>query len=212
MYYEWIQSNKRSIAITLVVLFIVLTGWGIVTYITRTGKVGVTISAVPNDATITINGKNKGNGTHWLEAGTYTITAKKEGFKTRTKQVDATPDKKQNAVALSLTPESEVAKKWADANPNAYKANEAYGAIEARMNGDYFRVKHPVTGVLPYNDPYYQIGYTSKDNRDIIITIATPSPRYRYLAIEKFRDLGFNPTEYRIEFTDFKSPLEVKRE
>lgn len=207
MYYEWIQANKRLVAIVAVLVLVLLTGWGIVTYITRTGKVGVTVSAVPSDAEVTVNNKNVGNGTHWLAAGSYTITAKKEGFKTRTKQVEVTSEKKQNTVALSLTPESESAKKWADANPNAYKTNEAYGAVEARMNGDYFRTKHPVTGVLPYTDPYYQIGYTSKNNKDIIITITTPSPRYRYLAVEKFRDLGFNPTDYRIEFSDFKNPL-----
>ncbi|MBI3889023.1 hypothetical protein HY312_00385, partial [Candidatus Saccharibacteria bacterium] len=126
---------------------------------------------------------------------------------TQTKQVTVTPDKKQNTVAISLTPVSDTAKKWAEANQSAYKANEAYGSIEARSNGEYFRTNHPITNVLPYTDPYYKIGYKSTDNSSIIVTITTPSPRYRYIAIQKFRELGFNPTDYRIEFNDFKSPL-----
>lgn len=207
MYYDWIQTHKKTIVITSMFLFSLLIIWGVATYISRTGKIGVTISAVPSDATITIDTNNIGNGTHWMKAGVYTITAKKEGFKTRTKEVEVTATKKQNVVAISLTPESDTAKKWVEANPEAYKKNESYGAIEARVNGEYFRTKHPITNVLPYTDPYYTIGYKSDNNRTIVVTISTPSPRYRYYAVEKFRELGFNPTEYQIEFSNFKSPL-----
>lgn len=207
MYYEWIQENKRTIFLSVVTALVALTIWGVVTIVTRTGKVSVTISAVPSNATITMNDKKLGSGTHWVTPGTYTVTAQKEGFETITKTAEITSEKKQNAVAFSLAPESDEAKKWAEANPDAYKTNEEYGAIEARANGDYFRKKYPITNVLPYTDPYYKIGYTSENNRDITITIATSSPRYRYFAVEKFRELGFNPTDYRITFTDFKNPL-----
>lgn len=212
MYYEWIQQHKKTITLCLVVFLLVIFAWGITTYITRAGKVGVTIKTVPSDATVLINDKPASSGTHWLVADTYEITAQKDGFKTRTKTVIVSGDKNQNAVALSLTPVSDVAKRWAEANEYEYKKNEEYGAIEARANGAYFQAKNPIAKVLPYTDPYYEIGFKQSEGDTVIITIDTPSPRYRYLAIQKFRDLGFNPTEYRIQFTDFKNPLEAGNE
>lgn len=207
MYHDWIQHNKKTLAICLAVFILLLTGWGVGTYISRLGKVGVTISAVPRDASVTINGKVASSGTHWLIPGNYTVTASKEGFKQRTKTVIATKDKKQNAVALSLAPQSEKAQKWAEANERAYKANEAYGAIEARANGEYFRVQHPIASVLPYTDPYFTLAYEAQPDNSIVLTVATTSPRYRYLAIEKLRELGYNPSDFRVMFTDFKNPL-----
>ena len=207
MYYEWIQTHKKTIIFTSIGLFLLIVVWGATTYISRIGKVGVTISAVPRDASVTIDDKEVGNGTHWITPGTYKIAAQKEGFKQRSKTVEASTDKEQNVVALSLTPESDVAKTWAENNADDYKANEAYGAIEARANGDYFRKKYPITDVLPYSDPYYSIAYETRPDNSIVITISTPSPRYRYFAIQKFRELGYNPADYRITFTDFKSPL-----
>ena len=206
MYYEWIQTHKKTIIISSLIIFVLLLLWGTTTYVTRVGKVGVTISAVPRDASVTIDNKEIGNGTHWVEAGTYTITASKDGFKERTKKVVVSQEKKQNAVALSLTPESDEALKWFETHSNDYKTNEVYGAIEARSNGEYFQLKNPVTRVLPYSDPYYTIAYEANGN-NVTIVISTPSPRYRYFAVEKFRQLGFNPTDFRIEFKDFKTPL-----
>jgi hypothetical protein len=210
MYYEWIQKNKKTIIVVSVVLLSFIIAWGVTTYVTRIGKTAVTLSVVPRDASVTINGSPAGHGTTWVQNGTYTIKASKDGFESRTKQVEVTNEKEQNTVALALTPISEEAKAWAEKHPDAYRSNEAYGAIEARMNGDYFRKKHPVTNVLPYEDPYYTIAYTSENNTDLTITITTPSPRYRYLAVQKFRELGFNPSDFRIKFVDFSSPLEDK--
>lgn len=207
MYYEWLQQHKRTIIIVSVLLFVVMAIWLTATYVSRIGKIGVTIAAVPSDATVTINGHSVGNGTKWVTAGTYTISAKKDGYASRSKTVTVTDSKKQNAVALALTPQSDEAKKWADTHADQYKANEEYGAIEARINGDYFRAKNPVTTVLPYTDPYYEIGYTQTGETTLDITISTTSPRYRYFAIQKFRELGFNPSDFKIEFKDFKNPL-----
>ncbi len=208
MYYDWIQQHKRTIALCVIVCVVSSIAWSIATYVTRVGKTGVTITAVPADATITVNGNKVKNGTHWLTPGTYKVTATKDGFIARTKSVAVTNEKNQNVVTMSLSPQSDTAKRWADAHDNEYKKNEEYGAIEARANGEYFVRKNPVTNVLPYTDPYYEIAY-KRVGDDVRITIATSSPRYRYLAVQKFRDLGFNPTDFRIIFQDFKNPLEV---
>ena len=105
---------------------------------------------------------------------------------------------------------SSDAKKWADDHTTEYRKNEAYGAIEASVNGDYFTERNPITTKLPYVDPYFTLGYISHDNQTISLTIETPSPRYRYFAIEKLRQMGYDPTDFDIIFKDFKNPLDIK--
>lgn len=207
MYYDWIQQHKRTLIISTIVFFMALVGWSGFTLISRQGKVGVTISAVPRDAAVLIDGKKTSSGTHWLIPGTYTISAEKDGFTKNAKTVVVTPDKEKNVVALSLAAESEAAMRWVEKNEREYLKNQEYGALEARANGVYFRQQNPIASVLPFTDPYYTISYQVQDDNSIMITIATPSPRYRYLAVEKLRTLGYNPTDFRILFTDYKNPL-----
>jgi len=207
MYYEWIQQHKRTIVTLTTIIFTGLILWSVVTLVSRQGKVPVTVSAVPRDATVHINDSKTGSGTHWLMPGKYTIRAEKEGFSTRTKTIEVTDKKEHNVAALSLTAESDEAKQWAERHENEYLKNQEYGALEARANGRYFKERHPVTGVLPFQDPYYTISYRAEDDQSLTITITTPSPRYRYLAVEKFRSLGYNPTDFRIEFADYTNPL-----
>lgn len=208
MYYDWIQQNRKLIIAAIITLILILTGWGIWVYVSRQGKVPVTVSAVPRDAAITINGQPLGSGTTWFTPGKYIIKAQKEGFSTREKTVTITDNKEQNVVALGLTPVSEEAQRWAEKNADEYKKNEAYGAVEAQTNGEYFQEKNPIVAHLPYNDPYFQITYTADENNQAVLTIITPSPRYRYFAIQKIRELGYDPSNFKIVFSDFKNPLE----
>ena len=210
MYYEWYQANRRKVLAIGAILLIVVVGWGLFTYVSRIGKVPVVINAVPSNSTVYAGEIRVGSGTVWLVPGEYTIKSSKEGFADRQKKVTVSNDKKNNVVALALTPESDEAKQWADKHQQQYKNNEEFGAIEARINGEQFRQNNPVTAKLPYDDPYFQINYVVEDD-DVIVTITTPSPRYRYLAVQKFRELGFDPSDYQIRFTDFTNPLEGAR-
>ena len=67
---------------------------------------------------------------------------------------------------------------------------------------------HPVVKNLPYVDAYYTVAYkTVGTGNDIVITVHTPSPRYRYEALKRLYALGINPTDYNVEYTDFVNPL-----
>lgn len=208
MYYEWYQKNRKLMIGGIVFIILLLTAWGIWVYVSRQGKVPVTISAVPRDSSVTINGQPSGSGTTWLTPGKYIIKAQKDGFKSREKSITVTDGKEQNVVALGLTPVSDEAQKWAEKNADAYKDNETYGAVEAQANGQYFQEKNPIVAHLPYDDPYFQITYAANTNNEAVLTITTPSPRYRYFAIQKIRELGYDPSDFEIQFSDFKNPLE----
>jgi hypothetical protein len=204
------NTYRRQIIIGFVVLIIAIIGFSMVTYISRIGKVGTTFSIVPTNARITIDGAAGSQGTTWLQPGDYTVNVTHPGFTSREKRITVTADKKQNVVAISLTPESDEAKKWAEQNDDQYKKNEEFGAIEARQTGEFMRAKYPIIKSIPYEDPYFKIAYKIENNDSITLTIDTQSPRYRYFAVQKIRELGYDPTDYTIEFSDFRNPLDRK--
>ncbi len=70
---------------------------------------------------------------------------------------------------------------------------------------------NPIVTNLPYINPYYSIEYKTagETSNEITLTIRTPSPRYRYEAVKQIRGWGFDPTSFKIEFIDYKNPLEV---
>ncbi len=208
MYYEWIQNNKRIVTMGIWVFFVFIIIWAVWTYIDRSGKLPLTISTVPSDAKVLIDNRTLGKGTHWLVAGQYEAKVEKEGFAAQEATITITSKKTQNVLAISLVPQSDTAKKWASEHQDEYKKNEQYGAIEAREAGKYFTDQNPITTKLPFTDPYFTIGYRADKDESILLTVTTPSPRYRFYAVEKIRQLGYEPTDFVIEFKDFRNPLE----
>ncbi len=212
MYYDFIQEHKRQFQIAGIILVALITLWGVLTYVDRHGKIPVVLSVVPHNATVTFNDQREGNGTHYLPAGTYTVTAKKDGFKTQTQKIVVTDKKNQNVVAISLIAQSSEAKKWASEHQDQYRQNEAYGSIQANNDGEYFTALNPITTKLPYKDPYFMIGYIANPDQSITLTVDTPSPRYRFYAVERIRKFGYDPTDFKIVFEDFHNPLSNKEE
>lgn len=211
MYYEFLQAHRRKIVIATLTFVGLIIVWSAVILIGRIGKIPVTVAVVPSNATITINGNRTGTGTQWMSAGTYEIIASRDGFETQKKSLNVTAAKKENVTAISLVAKSSEAKEWVKNHQDDYKNNEKYGAIEASTEGKYFTDTNPITTKLPYVDPYYTIGYTPTNTGSVELTITTPSPRYRFYAVEKIRELGYDPTDFKILFKDFKNPLGVKQ-
>lgn len=210
MYYDSLQRHKKRVLFGIVLFLIVTITWTIVMFVGRTGKLPVVVAVVPSDATVIIDNQHYGTGTQWLKPGTYKISVSKDGFRSSNESTTITDKKSQNVIAVSLKAESDKAKEWAAKHQKDYSSNEQYGAIEASTDGKYFADTHPITTKLPFNDPYFTVGYTVGDNDSVTLTVSTPSPRYRFYAVEKIRQLGFDPTDYTIVFKDFHNPLEQK--
>lgn len=208
MYSEsFIYRYKRHIVVLATVLFAVIVVWSVLIFVTRNGKVAVVISAVPSDSSITLDGTRYSNGTSYIQPGTYEIVVQKTGFETVKTQTTVTDAKEQNVIAVSLLPKSAQALKWADDHQLEYSKNETYGSIQANSDGKFFTSQNPITTKLPFKDPYFTIGYVSEGNNTIKLTIQTPSPRYRFFALEQIRKWGYDPTNFIIQFTDFNNPL-----
>ena len=209
---DFFYQYKKQIIYGVGVFFVFIILWAIITFAMRSGKVATVISVVPSSSQITINGEKTSNGTKYLKPGTYKISVSKDGFETNNQTAIITSEKDQNVIAASLLPQSDEAKKWANEHGDDYTKNEIYGSIQANSNGKFFASKNPITEKLPFEDPYFNIGYVANTDQSIKLTISTPSPRYRFFAIEQIRKWGYDPTDFTIEFRDFKNPLAPKQE
>lgn len=210
MYNEIFEKYKKEVIASFALLMALLLIYAIATAISHIGKIKLYVRTVPSDAVVMLGGKQIGNGDFYTEAGTYKITVNRTGFAPVSSEVIISDQKDQNIFASSLTPISDEAKKWAASHQNDYKNNESYGAIQAKQTGSYMLKQNPIITQLPYQDPYYKIAYRSTDNQNITLTITTESPRYRYSAVQKIRDMGYDPTDFIIDFVDYNNPLGSK--
>lgn len=207
MYYDFIHKNARLLKALLAIIIGLIVFWFIFMSFSHSGKVKLQLSIVPSDSSVTIDDSKSSNGSHWLKPGGYTVVVSKPGFKTQTRSIVLSTEKDNNIAAFSLEPQSESAKKWVKAHLDEYKANEKYGSLEAQASGKYLNDRNPIVSKLPYQDPYFTIGYIQNSDNSITLTIATPSPRYRFFAVEQIRKFGYDPTDFRIDFKDFVNPL-----
>lgn len=202
--YEILQEYKKVI-ITFAVLFMVLVvGYGAFVTITRAGKVEYFLRAVPSDATITINGTKAQPGKLYLSPGYYTIAAAKEGYVSSSSSLYLT-DNLKSEINLSLPASSDEARAWAKEHKQEY--DDIAKRISDKAIYDKSRVvlNNPITDKLPFTNYLYTIDYEpdpkDPEGQNIQLTIdATDGNRASALYI--IRQMGYDPTDYRIRFVD----------
>lgn len=201
-------NNLKLVVGFIVLLILILAGYFAYISISRSGKVAVTVNAVPADATITFNGTEVSPGTIYLTPGGYEIKATKEGFDDFSNAVQITESDK--TVSIPLTPASDEAKKWAEENRSEYLELEAKSGIAAQEQGKDFREKNPIVSLLPYENLLYTIGYRADPadptGQSIIIEIDA-SEGYRQQAIYQISQWGYDPTDFKINFRDYQNPF-----
>lgn len=205
-------TRNRTIVITAIIAVTLLLGLGaynIYLSIQRAGKIAVELIVVPGDAKVNMNGQTVNINGLYVTPGDYVFSASKEGFKTMEAHVHIA-EGSPNIVTLPLQPESSEAKKWAEQNQSHYDALEGAAGKAANEQGEAVSEKNPVIRVLPYKNFLYTIGYKNDTSdptgKSIIVTIDA-TPGYRNAAIRKLRELGYDPTQLKIEFTKYESPF-----
>lgn len=210
MFFEALQQYRKPILLTIGTLAILgmgFIGYSIYLQQERQGKIAITVTAVPNDTTITLNGSQKiSPGVIYLAPGTYSVRGHKDGFNDFTREFSLDGD--HSRITVPLVPSSEEAKKWAQDNHSKYSELEKIGGAIAAKNGEKFHKENPIVNNLPYENPYYTIGYQSADDKTIILTISAVSARYRYNALQQIRSWGYDPTDFKILYTNYVSQLQ----
>ena len=204
---QTISSGKLAALLLAGLLAIVVLYFGVVS-INRAGKTPISLSVFPNDTTITIDDEVTKTGTIYLDPGTYQLEAEKEGYDTYTKTLIV--EEENQTVVIILTPESEEAFEYGRNNEEEYREVQAQGEIAAMERGETFNKRNPIAKHLPYKTFFYSIGYRM-DQRDpsgnsIIIEIDAPEG-YRQSAIYRIRQLGYDPTDFTINFREYENPF-----
>ena len=205
--------NKALTTILTVAIVGVLAagGYFVYTTISRSGKSPVTINAAPNDADITLGDTKLRPGTHYLEPGNYHVKATKDGFAPYETDITLPEDATEpQIVSIALEPLSEEAQQYAIDNQEQYQTVEAAAGTEYHREGEEFIDKNPITADLPVSTMLYTIGYKldpdDPSEQSIIIEIDA-ARGYRNAAVGELRDMGYNPTDFKINFREYKNPF-----
>lgn len=203
-------SSRRNIFIIGIIALVIvgIAGYGAYIGFSQRNKAPLTLSAIPADATILVEGDIVKSGKHFFQPGDYRIEVQREGFKTYKERVQLT--QAGETVDVALLPASVGAEAWAREHSKEYAAFEARSAQRAQAEGEAFADEHPITSKLPYENFLYNIGY-QRDPADpagkaIIITIDAEDG-YRQLAVNQIAFWGYDPSTFNIVFRGYTNPF-----
>jgi hypothetical protein len=203
-------TKHRVLIISLLVIAVIVIPifYFVYTSIERAGKTQVTLIALPEDASLSIDGKPTNSGTIYLKPGSYTIKGEKSGFTTYEHKEVIESDNK--TVAIILNPVSDEAKRWVEQNQGKYLETEGKAGLAANQEGEAFRKENPIVNDLPYSNYLYTIAYQNDSSdpsgNSIVVTIDAPSG-YRNAAVRQIRSLGYDPATLKIQFRNYESPF-----
>lgn len=204
------RSSLRLIIIIFVLLLLLVIVVNAILAGNRSGKVGIAVHVLPTNAKVTMNGESIKSGTAYLKQGTYTVHASANGFADYTGTYSVDPSVKDPVLSVSLTPVSDAAKAYYKNNQELYLQQESYGGQESAQQSSLITKKSPITKVLPYSNLIYTIGYRADPDdptgQTIIIEIDATTG-FRNAAVNQIRKLGFDPTDYKINFRDYVNPF-----
>ncbi len=201
-------SNKKGPIITLVIvvalLFVTLLIWQ---KIQQSGKTSLEIQKVPGDSIIFVNNKKVSGSKIYLEKGPYTIKAEREGFDSYTRIVTIDPDSNKTPKAFFvLTPKTQEATTWVQDNEDEYLKVEKAAGIYYGDQSKSTVEKYPIIKDLPYRSSFYSIEYYQKGN-DFRVQIISSDAMGRQVAIEQIKSLGYDPSDYIVEFVGVDNPF-----
>jgi hypothetical protein len=203
-------KNYFAAFIAIVLLIAGLLGMVAFIVATKPNMQPVVVNVVPSDAKVTANGTELKNGTAYLTPGVYSIEVSRGGFKTE-KTTILVGDPNTASIDVALTPVSDSAIEWKKSHDSLYYDYEGRVGERAAQEGVAFTALNPITSKLPFENLLYTIGYRadpSDSSGNSIIVEIDASRGYRNAAINEIRNLGYDPTMFKINFRDYESPFE----
>lgn len=197
------MKTKRLTVIIIAIIVLAIIGYAGFKFITQYGKQRVEVLVMPVAAQVTIDGGQsfQGPDTIYLEPGDYKLSASRHDFMTTDKNFTVADS--ASTVTLMLQPIGSDAIDEANSDINKQMAVdiEAFAGQKAIEQGATELDQNPVTAVLPYKNLLYEIGYKADPNdSNSVIVVIDAFQGYRNLALNRIRDLGYDPTNLKIEF------------
>lgn len=203
------QKKIRIFIIAAIIFVGVIAAFSAVIIANRSGKIGVTITTNPTDATVILDNKTIINNKTYVTPGKHVFSAAKDGFANKATTIDVSESR--NTATIVLDPVSDEAKQWVSDHS---KEREALGDQAANERGVSLSSLNPLMDKLPYIDiagPFaIDYAYDEKDNTKVFYLIHDTTPSGRINALKWIRSQGYDPTTLDIRFSDYESPLAAK--
>lgn len=183
------MSRKFIIFIIFFSIILCVGSYFINQQIFRSGKIELGVSASPQDAIITINGKLLKSNTIFLQPGNYMVSATKDGYYENRKLYEVNAQNNKIELSLVQKPESTI-------------GTMVYST-------DYNKVidKYPIVKNLPYDSFLIKISYSPSSTLSSFSIDISAYEGYRKIAVNKIKGWGYQPAEYNIKFNDYKNPF-----
>jgi hypothetical protein len=173
------------------------------------GKVAVSVLVLPTNAALTIDGQPAKAGTVYLSPGKHTASASASGWKPKSDTVNIQPGATTN-IDILLDSATNEAEQWQASHQDLYAKAAQRGGQQAATFTKTFEDANPIVKKLPYENEIFTIGYrvdpADESGKSIILTIQA-AQGYRNAAIDQISKLGFDPTDYKIEFDNYQDPF-----
>lgn len=213
MYNTAIDILKQYRGVLFFILFAVIFVFSIVTGFTlyqRSGKLPYNLAVAPKDSIVRLNNVEVKPGTQYLQPGVYKISVIREGYTNYTKTVTLDEKSNETGLAVPLVPVSDEAIKWVQDHKKEYEAVLSAAKSEEDRQLALLKAANPITENMPFKNLLYGINYRAepKDTTGTRIQIEiTSTESYRAAALYQLRKWGYDPTDYRITFTNYTSPF-----
>jgi len=197
--------QRRHILIAIAVFTLISVAYFLLVLYPRIGKVPIDIVVNPSDASISIDDRRVSSGTQYLNPGTYTFKAEREGW--FPDEVSVTISDRLSSVALLPTPSSDEAREQAERDSTV---REGLSSIAANARGLDIRSAYPILNELPYSDvsgPFkIDYGFNQDNTKTPYLIVSYSTPHGRNKAIDWLKANDTNLTTTEILFEDFQNP------
>ncbi|RYX79399.1 PEGA domain-containing protein [bacterium] len=206
-----ILKQYRGVLVFIIVaaisIFAIITGFNMYQ---RSGKLAYTLAVAPSSSIVKLNDVVVKPGTQYLKPGTYKVTASHDGYTNFVKTVTVSEKSNETGVAIPLVPVTDEAIKWVREHKNEYDAVLSAAKSQDDRQTALLKSANPITEKMPFKNLLFGINYRPdpKDTTGTRILIEiTASESYRSAALYQIRQWGYDPTDYRIQFTGYTSPF-----
>lgn len=198
------MNNKiKSIIIISAVIFIAI----ISLYIYSSKKVttGFNIYTVPTDSKIVLDGKPVSSGNNSTSPGKHTVEVSHENFDLKKQTFDVV-NNQIKIVAIGLSPNNSVGKKWQQDHQKDYLELENSADTSFKQDSADVLKKYPIISNLPQDiSPIFRIDYGvskryPKDPTRVALYISSDNPADKVSALQYIYKMGYDPSDYEIIF------------
>lgn len=194
-------------------IFIGIVIFALIQFISRNGKIAVTIKYAPYSAEVTLdNEKLKNNAINYIKPGKYQLKISRQDFTTQEETV--TIDETTEYLYGLLAPANERGEQISKDRAQDFYEVQGIAGMLANQYGTEERKEYPILKQLPFKNSLYNLGYTYDDQNSPIITIGTYSLTSINPAIIKLQSLAASVEDslirYDIQINNFTNLLQDK--